>query len=265
MAARQPSTAPPSHRPPDRGRRAPFAAVRRRKPGTPAPDRHQHPAPLATLALPPLRLLLPLPAFPAALDLHDTRSSPFAARRAVRGLVLAPWDCLGAVEGKVLQYCWGMGSLEGKGKGKWRERGEERSWTLGFVGVGEAAWWLLRHGQHGEGEMLREGRMGEVWVRLTEGNVLAVLQALAQGQGRLVLRVFWLQRGRGVEETRRRMEVREEEGKRGCEAMTAAGSPVSALGTLPGSPVGSAGSAGSVDGGREGWMLGEPAVCARCL
>ena len=104
-----------------------------------------------------------------------------------------------------------------------------------------------------------------LWIALTSGNILPILQSLAQGRGKLVIRAFWFWPGLERLPDERRGEMLKQ-ARRECEGRTAAGSPVI---SEPGSPGSAAGSAGSGDGNGGsgsgvGVDLGEPAVCARC-
>lgn len=139
-----------------------------------------------------------------------------------------------------------------------------RAYSFAFIcHKGTAAQWSHQGGEN----LIAKEANGSLWITLAETNIFAILQELAQGRGKMVVRAFWYweRLERHPEEARKAMLMRDAQ-RRDCEAMTAAGSPVTGPGSpnmVPGSP-GSAGSAGSGDGHAGDVDLGEPAVCELC-
>lgn len=143
-----------------------------------------------------------------------------------------------------------------------------RAYSLAFVGKRSNTATIRSRQPAGDDSAVKEEANGEIWIALTEGNIFVILQELAQGRGKMVMRVFWYwpRLERHPEEMRRAMLMQDLLNRRACESATAAGSPICGPGspsTVPGSP-GSGGSAGSLDGEGVGVDLGEPAICAHC-
>lgn len=143
-----------------------------------------------------------------------------------------------------------------------------RAYSFAFVcGKYQSPQWCFR--QRDTSQVAREDTAG-LWITLAENNIFPMLNELAQGKGKIVMRVFWSwpRLEQHPQEKRKAMLIQDAlERRRDCEATTAAGSPVSGPGSpgfLAGSPD-SAGSAGSAsDGHVDGLYLGEPAICGPC-